>query len=453
MQVNKNMLIIVIGMAFFMEGLDSTIINTALPQIGHSLNTDPLHLKVALTSYLLAAGMIIPLSGWLADRFGSQRIFMMALMLFLTGSIACGLSHSLTQLVIARIIQGAGGALSMPVGRLLLIRSFDKIELISATALTATFGLMGPSMGPVIGGILTTYVNWRAIFFVNVPIGLTGFYFALKYFPNARSFQKKKFDAVGFFILSLALAAILIGLDTIIEPFFNKLTTAFLIISGFIGVWLYILYAKYHEDALISMQLFKDKNFVYAVTGSVFVRLSIGTPAFLIPLMLQLSFGYSALQSGLFTATSAIGMLITKFFTTRLVTRLGYRTLLLNNSLLLCISLGMLSLIALHPPSLLIVCLLASNGIVTSVQFSSMNSLSYSRILPEFQASGSSFISSFQQILNGFGIALSATVLAFFLHSNFLFQVHSPAAFRNTLLVLACFPLLSIFSFRKLAKV
>lgn len=212
---SKKVLIWIIGCAFFMEGLDGTIINTALPPIAESIGTDPLHLKVALTAYLLAAGIMIPASGWLADRFGCQRIFSMALLIFLVGSIACGLSQNLTELVIARVVQGMGGALSLPVGRLIFVRNFKKKELTSVMSLTATFGLLGPTLGPVIGGALTTYVDWRAIFFINIPIGLLGFYLAKKHIKNYKDPKLKKFDAWGFFILSFSLAFILIALDTV----------------------------------------------------------------------------------------------------------------------------------------------------------------------------------------------------------------------------------------------
>lgn len=452
MEKNKQILIAIVACAFFMEGLDGTVINTALPQIAGSLRADPLHLKVALTAYLLAAGIVIPISGWLADHFGSRKIFSSALIVFLIGSIACGLSHSLVELVIARIVQGIGGALSLPVGRLLFLRTFSKKELVSAMSLTATFGLLGPSFGPLIGGALTTYFNWRAIFFVNIPIGLMGFYFAKKYIQDYKDPNVQKFDIYGFIILSISLACILIALDTIIDPIIGEVFSVLAMFAGFFGLCLYGLYAKGRAHAVISLKLFKDKDFTRVVLGSIFVRFTISASPFLIPLLLQVGFGYSAMAAGIFTAGGALGMLITKLFVNQTLERFGHRNVLVVNSFfLLATTLG-LSLITFHPPSIVIFLLVMVNGIVTSMQFTAMNTLSYSSIPVEVQASGSSFISSFQQIMGSFSIAIAALILELFLHSRFILNTYSPPAFQKTLLFLASFPLIGCYIFRKLPK-
>ena len=453
MDSKKRILITIVSCAFFMEGLDATIINTALPQIAHTLGTDPLHLKIALTAYLLAAGIIIPISGWMADRFGVRRIFTNAILLFLVGSIACGLSHSLTELVIARIIQGAGGALSLPVGRLLFVRNFSKKELPGVMSLTATFGLLGPSLSPLLGGALTTYLTWRAIFFVNIPVGCIGFYFALRYIENYKDPKVKRFDFLGFSILSIALACILTGLDSLIDPILNELFTAFILCAGFAVLFLYVLYAKGRDYALISLALFKEPTFSIAVLGSLFIRLAISASPFLIPLLLQVGFGYSPMISGILTAISAGGMLITKLFVNQTLTHFGHRRVLIINGVLLSISTLSLSLLALHPPMIVMALLILCNGIVISLQFTAMNTLSYSSIPQTLQASGSSFISSFQQLMSSFSIACAALMLEIFLHSRFILHTYSPPAFGKTFMVMALFPLLGCFVFMKLKSV
>lgn len=452
MDISKRILVTIVACAFFMEGLDATIINTALPQIALTLQTDPLHLKVALTAYLLAAGIFIPVSGWMADRFGCRTVFTTALLIFLLGSISCGLAQNLTELVIARIVQGIGGALSLPVGRLLFVRRFNKQEIASAMSLTATFGLLGPSCGPLIGGALTTYFNWRAIFFVNVPVGLIGFYFALKYIQNYKDPQIKKFDLLGFILLSVVLSCLLIGLDTLIDPIVNNFFTGVFLIGGVLGLFLYAFYARNREYALFSAALFKSKVFKLAVVGSTFIRLTIGAAPFLVPLLLQVEFGYTAMMSGVFTAASAVGMLLTKFFVTQTLQRYGHRLVLMVNSFLFAISTLMLSIIAWHPPMVLIFLLMLVNGVVASMQYTAMNTLGYSNIPKEVQASGSSFMSSFQQLMSSFSIAMAALVLQGFLQSRTILHIQSPLSFAKTFCVLAFLPLLSVWIFSKLPK-
>ncbi len=446
----QKIIIVIVACAFFMEGLDGSIINTALPQISLSLHSDPLHLKLALTCYLLTAGVIIPMSGWMADRFGCQFIFASALILFLVGSILCGLSHTVMQLVVSRIVQGAGGALSLPVGRLLFMRHFDKESFVSAMATTATFGLLGPSLGPLLGGLLTNYISWRAIFFVNVPIGLTGFYFVLKYIENFKDPDIHPFDWKGFLLLAGSLAVLLLGLDTVIDPIFEEGLALIFLGAGLVGVCAYWLYAKHQVAPLISTRLFDSLSFRLVIMGSIFARLAISVSPFLVPLLLQVGFHYTALQAGLMTAWGAIGMLLTKFFFRRLLNYFGYRKLLILNSSLLSLSTLVLASLSLHPPVVLIVFILFCNGVISSIQFSSMNSYGYSNIPPRLQSMGSSFMSSMQQVAAGFSIALAALILECFLHSTNIMGTYSPPAFRYTFLCVALFPLLGILFFRRL---
>jgi EmrB/QacA subfamily drug resistance transporter len=446
----QKIIITIVACAFFMEGLDASIINTALPQISLSLRTDPLHLKLALTAYLLTAGIIIPISGWMADRFGCKVVFASALLLFLLGSVLCGFSYSVPELVVARVIQGAGGALSLPVGRLLFMRHFQKEEFVSAMATTATFGLLGPSLGPLVGGALTTYLSWRAIFFVNIPIGLIGFYFVLRYVENIQDPKIHAFDWVGFFILAGSLALLLLGLDTIIDPIVSHRLVIFFLCLGVLGLYGYWAYAKQKHAPLISTDLFDNMAFRWVMLGGIFVRLAISVSPFLVPLLLQVSFHYTALQAGLMTAWGAFGMLLTKFFFKRLLKIFGYRSLLFFNSILFSLSTFILASLSYHPPVAFMVLVLFFNGVITSVQFSTMNSFGYLNIATRLQSAGSSFMSSMQQVMSGFSIALAALILECFLHSTNIMGADSPPAFRYTFMLVALFPLLGLLFFRRL---
>ncbi len=448
----QKIIITIVACAFFMEGLDASIINTALPQISLSLHTDPLHLKLALTAYLLTAGIVIPISGWMADRFGCQRVFAAALILFLFGSVLCGISRSVPELVLARVIQGAGGALSLPIGRLLFMRHFNKEEFVAALATTSTFGLLGPSLGPLIGGALTTYFSWRAIFFVNIPIGLVGFYFVLRYIENIKDPEIHAFDWRGFLILASSLASLLLGLDTLIDPIVSPVVAVSCLGAGSIALWGYWRYAQRKSRVLIPLQLFDQTAFRLVIFGSIFARLAVSASPFLVPLLLQVGFHYTALQAGLMTAWAALGMLLTKFFVKPLLQHFGYRKVLIVNSVFLSASTLILATLSLHPPIVFMVCILFVNGVVASIQFSAMNSFGYTNIPVHLQSAGSSFMSSLQQVSAGFSIALAALILECFLHSTNILGTYSPPSFRYTFMVVAVFPWMSIYFFRRLSK-
>lgn len=444
MQRQEKIIITIVACAFFMEGLDSTIINTALPQIANSLHIYPLDLKLALTVYLLVAGFIIPISGWLSDRFGSKVILSAALLLFSAGSVFCGFAHSLSDLIIARIIQGAGGALSLPVGRLLLVRTFSKTDFIHAMTLTATFGLLGPAFGPLVGGTLTSYVSWRAIFFVNLPIGLYGLYCVIKHIQNFKDPEVQAFDWIGFSMIGLSLAFLLFGMETA----FNQLENILALIMGFIGLLGYYFYAKRKKSAIINLNLFKKRRFNFILLGGCFARLSISASPFLVPLLLQLQFSYTSMQSGLMTAFTALGMFTTKIFLKHLIKHYGLENILIFNTFLLFLSGILLAGLTLEPHFIVIAPILFLNGLIVSLQFSSMNGLTYTSIPSHLQSMGTSFISSLQQIIGSFGIAIAALLLQICIPGEALSNAPSVMSFRITFLIIALFPLVALFCFK-----
>lgn len=443
----QRIIIILVAAAFFIEGLDGSIMNTSLPQIAESLNTTPLHLKVALTTYLLMAGIFIPISGWLADKFGTKVIFRLAIIIFLTGSIMCGFSHDVSFLVLGRIIQGIGGALSLPIGRLLLVRNFSRAEFIYAMSTVGTFGLIGPSIGPLIGGFLTTYVNWRLIFFVNIPVGLFAFYFVQTHINNETDKDIKRFDLIGFLLLALSLTTLLIALDILTEHIVT-LTTSFIItLISMLGLFIYWLYAKKKDYAVISPHLFDHKIFRKVVFDSLPIRLGLGVLPFIGPLLLQLGLGYSAMVSGIYTGISGIAMILAKPLIRRLLHYFTSGWINTITAFLLFLSFNATILVCYYPYTWVILITFIVNGLLASMQFTAMNSLAYSNINPKFQSGGTSFLSAFQQILQSFGIALAAFILYLFLHGNIETPRYSLNAFALTYAVLSLLPLIAAIGF------
>ena len=440
-------IIILVATAFFMEGLDGSIMNTSLPQIAFSLGTSPLHLKIALTTYLLTAGIFIPISGWLADKFGTKVMLRFSFTVFLAGSIVCGLSQSVLVMVLGRIIQGFGGALSIPVGRLLFVRNFTRAEFVNAMTAVATFALIGPSAGPLIGGLITTYIHWRFIFFVNIPVVAFALYYVQKHIENEQDLEVKPFDFMGFILLGLSLAALLFALDTIIEPFISRLMSLMMLFLGAFGLGFYYLYAHKKDFPVISPILFKNKAFSTIIFGSLFIRMSLGALPFMGPLLLQMSFGMTAMQAGLYTGTSALSMLATKHFVNRILQRFGLYRVLIANAVLISLGLTLNALMCFYPHPWFILLVLMLNGAFSSLQFSAMNSAAYSNLSAKLQSMGTSFISSFQQITQSFGIALAAFVLGILLQSQ-LNVLHYPARFfAITFLAISLLPLISSYIF------
>ncbi|HIC2038440.1 multidrug transporter subunit MdtD [Enterobacter soli] len=401
------------AMAFFMQALDATILNTALPAIAHSLNRSPLAMQSAIISYTLTVAMLIPVSGWLADRFGTRKVFMLAVTLFTLGSLACALSTSLTQLVIFRVLQGVGGAMMMPVARLALLRAYPRSELLPVLNFVTMPGLVGPILGPVLGGVLVTWASWHWIFLINIPIGITGLLYARKYMPNFTT-PKRSFDMGGFFLFGLSLVLFSSGMELFGEKIVATWIAVSIILSGILLLLLYIRHARRHPTPLISLSLFNTRTFSVGVAGNIASRLGTGCVPFLMPLMLQVGFGYPALIAGCMMAPTAMGSILAKSTVTQVLRWCGYRKTLVGVTVFIGLMIAQFSLQSAALPVWMLILPLFVLGMAMSTQFTSMNTITLADLTDENASSGNSVLAVTQQLSISLGVAVSAAVLRFY---------------------------------------
>jgi len=433
------------AMAFFMQALDATILNTALPAIATSLERSPLAMQSAIISYTLTVAMLIPVSGWLADRYGTRKIFILAVSLFTLGSLACALSGSLSMLVLSRVVQGIGGAMMMPVARLALLRAYPRSELLPVLNFVTMPGLVGPILGPMLGGLLVTYASWHWIFLLNIPIGIAGIFYARKYMPDFTT-PKRRFDFSGFLLFGLGLVLISVG----IELFGERVVLpwqALLVLSGGIALLLlYIVHARRHPAPLINLPMFKTRTFSVGIIGNIASRLGTGCIPFLMPLMLQVGFGYPALIAGCMMGPTAIGALLAKSTVTQVLRRFGYRHTLVGITIIIGILIATFSL---QSPGGSVVMLLAALlilGMAMSTQFTAMNTITLADLNDENASGGNSVLAVTQQLSISFGVAVSAAVLRFYQDV----EATTVAQFHATFLTMGVVTVLSAFTFMML---
>ena len=415
------------AMAFFMQALDATILNTALPAIAQSLNRSPLAMQSAIISYTLTVAMLIPVSGWLADRFGTRRVFMLAVTLFTLGSLACALSSSLGELVVFRVIQGIGGAMMMPVARLALLRAYPRSELLPVLNFVTMPGLVGPILGPVLGGVLVTWASWHWIFLINIPIGIAGLFYARKFMPNFTT-PRRKFDMGGFFLFGLSLVLFSSGMELFGEKVVATWLAISIIFSGILLFLLYIRHARRHPMPLISLSLFNTRTFSVGIAGNIASRLGTGCVPFLMPLMLQVGFGYPALIAGCMMAPTAVGSILAKSGVTQLLRRLGYRRTLVGVTIFIGVMIAQFSLQSAALPVWMLILPLFVLGMAMSIQFTSMNTITLADLNDENASGGNSVLAVTQQLSISLGVAVSAAVLRFyegFDSTNTVEQFHS----------------------------
>ena len=439
---------LVIACGFFMENLDSTILATSIPQMAESLGENPLRLNVAITSYLLSLAVFIPISGWVADRFGARSVFCTAIGVFTFGSALCGLATSLPMLVLTRILQGLGGAMMTPVGRLIMLRSFPKSELVTAMSYVTLPALIGPAIGPLVGGFLTTYMNWRWIFYINIPIGVLGIALAYRFAENFRSSAVSRFDFVGFVLCGIGLAAAELALENAGRRLISGAAEAAIIAASALSLALYGLYARRAPEPAVDLTLFKIKTFRIAVIGGGICRTGLAAIPFLLPLMLQVPFGLTAFQSGSLTFVLAVGSMLMKSTSPPLLRAFGFRTILLGNAVLVGLMTMALALVRANTSHWLLMGCLLIFGFFRSLQFTCMNTLAYSDLTDTNVSKGSSISSVAQQLSQSFGVALGAAILA-----SLTGDEHAPTIgeFVPAFIAVGFLPLISISFFARLS--
>jgi EmrB/QacA subfamily drug resistance transporter len=442
---------LIVAVALFMENMDSTVIATSLPAIARDLGEDPIALKLALTSYLLSLAVFIPLSGWVADRFGARTVFRAAIVVFTLGSAACGFAHSLLDFVLFRIIQGIGGAMMVPVGRLVILRTVPKAELISALAWLTIPALLGPVMGPPLGGFITTYVSWRWIFWINIPMGILGVILATCYVANIREHELPPLDIKGFILSGIGLAGLAFGFTTIGQGLLPMQMVIGLLTVGVIGCWLYVVHARKTPAPLIDLSLLKVKTFYASVVGGFIFRVGIGATPFLLPLLLQLGFGLTPFQSGLLTFASAVGAMAMKATAAPILRRFGFRSVLVINAVVSGLFIAATALFTPVTPHAVIFAVLVVGGFFKSLQFTSINSLAYADIEPRAMSRATSFASVAQQLSLSAGVAIGALVLEIQRHGRLDMAVQS-SDFSTAFIVVGAISVASALIFMMLPK-
>jgi EmrB/QacA subfamily drug resistance transporter len=402
---------LIVAVALFMENMDSTVIATSLPAIARALGTNPLALKLAVTSYLLALAIFIPASGWSADRFGARNVFRVAIGVFVLGSIGCALSRSLEEFVLARIVQGAGGAMMTPVGRLIMVRSIDKKFLVHAMSLVTIPALVGPICGPPLGGFITTYASWHWIFIINVPIGLIGLVMASRYIPDVQAEPPAPFDFRGFILSGLGIGGLAFGLSVMGLEFLPTWVVATLLGVGTVATIAYIFHARRTAAPILDLSLFKLPTFRASIFGGFMFRLGIGALPFLLPLLLQIGFNLSPFQSGLITFTGALGSMFMKAAVAGVLRRLGYRPVLVYNSILSAAFLAACASFVPGMPFAAMIVILLSGGFFRSLQFTAINTIAYAEIEPRLMSRATTLVSVGQQLALSTGVAVGALIV------------------------------------------
>jgi EmrB/QacA subfamily drug resistance transporter len=403
-----------VAVAFFMESLDTTILNTAVPALARALGVAPLSVKSVLSSYTLSLAVFIPISGWVADRFGTRRVFASAIGIFTLGSLLCGISTDLHALVFFRILQGMGGAMMVPVGRLTMVRTFPKSQLIRAMAFVAIPALVGPMLGPVVGGAIVRFLSWRLIFFVNLPIGAVGLYLVHRHLPDYRAARAAPLDVVGFILFGGGVALLSYVLEVFGEHSLSGYEILALLAIALALLFAYVRYAASWPHPLLRLSLLKLRTLRVAITGAFLTRIAIGGMPFLLPMLYQVGLGYSPLESGLLILPQSLAAMSLRLFIPRILRRLGYRRVLLFNTAMIGVSIALFATIAPQTPAWLIAGQAFVFGFFSSFQYTSMNTLTYADVPEELASAASTMASTAQQLSLSFGVAAASLATAFF---------------------------------------
>lgn len=440
---------LIVAFAFLMEQLDSTIVTTAIPDMAATLHVPPLQMNLAITSYILSLAVFIPVSGWIADRFGARRVFAAALLIFTIASAFCGAVESLPELIVTRVVQGFGGAMMTPVGRLILLRSFPRAELVTAMTYMSVPAIIGPTIGPLLGGVLTTYANWRWIFYVNVPIGAIGIALALRYVQDVRLDHPPRFDLPGFLMCGAGLSMLQFALENLGHP---VVPGPFVAVFGVVALSLllaYRFYAARHADPALDLSLFSIRSFRVSTMAGGLSRIGVNAVPFMLPLLFQIGFGLSPVQSGSLTFVVSLGAMAVRPLTLRLLRQLGFRGLLTGNGVVCS---GVIALFALstgQTPHWLIFLHVMAFGVVRSIQFMTTNALTYADTPASKLSNSTSLGGVIQQLTVSFGVSIAATLLAVIAGPGHLPSV---ADFHHAFLLVALITLVATPGFLLLTK-
>ena len=441
----------IVAFGFFMQALDGTILNTALPSMAETLGESPLQMQSVIIAYMLTVALLIPASGWLADRFGPRRIYLAAISLFTLGSLACAASNSLSMLVAARVLQGIGGALLMPVGRLAVLRVYDKHELLRVMSFVTIPGLLGPLMGPALGGWLVEVASWHWVFLINLPVGLLGFIASWHFMPELRQ-QTARFDWQGFVMFSVGMVLVSVGLQGLGEHSISTGWALFALIFGLAAMASYWLYAANAQQPLFSLNLFKTATFAIGIWGNLFARLGSGAMPFLTPLFLQLGLGFSPSKAGMTMIPTVIGAMLTKTLVNKLIPKVGYRRILIGNTLLLGAMIASFYFIDNQLPYGVLLGWLAIFGAINSLQFSAMNTLTLQDLSPTLASSGNGLLSVVMQLSMSLGVAIAASLLGLFSAGTSAANGQWLAGFHLTYLCVGLLSMLAALIFAQLAR-
>lgn len=443
----KKILPLILATAIFMQMLDSTVLNTSLPAIARDLKESPLNMQNAIISYVLTLAVFMPASGFLADRFGTKKVFITSIVLFSLGSLFCALSQNLTHLVISRVIQGIGGSLMTPVGKLALIKTFDKNELLKAMNFAIIPALIGPVLGPLVGGYMVDYLSWHWIFLINIPIGILGITLGLKFMPNYKS-ADVDFDLKGFLIFAAASLLLSISLE-LFGDLQNTTPVLIVFILGFLFMYYYYRHAKRDESPIFPLNLFQVRTFRVGIVGNLATRLGISSVPLLLPLMIQIAYGQSAVTSGWIIAPMALTAIFGKSYVIKILDKFGYRQTLMTNTFIIGTLICLLAIPDINTSLYWFVPIIAILGFFNSIQFTSMNTISIADLRNFQTSSGNSLLSVNQQLAIGFGIAFGLIVLKIFENTDLIHgEPHN--AFRYTFLTIGILTIISGFVFRRL---
>lgn len=450
LQPEFRLLVFLVSIGFFMQGLDTTIVNTALPAMAVSLGEDPLQMHSVVVAYVLSVAACIPLSGWLADRFGVRNIYFSAIIIFTFASLGCGLANSLNELLAYRVIQGIGGALLLPVGRLAMLKVIPRTQFLSAMSLMSLAGLMGPLIGPTLGGWMVEVATWHWIFLINIPMGLLGCLITVKAMPNVTEPSVKSFDFSGFILLVIAMVGVSMGIENFASPHLSLWWSTGLIIAGLMAAAIYAYHAHIHQNALFRSKLFSNQIYAIGIVGNFFARLGGNAMPFLIPLMLQVAFGFEPFITGLLMIPTVLGSLASKPIIRQIIQRFGYRKVLLVNTVLVGACIASFALTTADTPLWLRTLHFFIFGMLNSLQFVSMNTLTLKDLPQQDASSGNSFLSMIMMVSMSIGVALAGSLVNVF--TAYYGTDHITTAFHSTLILLGCINIITACIFSRIPR-